>query len=247
MSSPPLAESGEAPRVLVIDHETDTRDLVLSNIRNMGFVADGASSGLEGLSAARALRPAVIVLDLMLPDMLGTAVCSAIRHDAALAGVGILMLTARTSDYDRIQGLEAGADDYVAKPFNERELVVRVRALARRAADSHAAREASVRASVYRWRGIEVEVNRHRVTLDGEPVTLRPLEFKLLSTLLAAPGTLFSRGDLLRLVWGIEDDNDSRTVDTHVRRLRERVAPYGAALETVHRLGYRWRDAAAGR
>ena len=90
-------------------------------------------------------------------------------------------------------------------------------------------------------------MNRHRVTLDGEPVTLRPLEFKLLSTLLAAPGTLFSRGDLLRLVWGIEDDNDSRTVDTHVRRLRERVAPYGAALETVHRLGYRWRDAAAGR
>jgi two-component system phosphate regulon response regulator PhoB len=237
------AHSDEAERVLVVDDESDLRDLVIFNIRSAGFVADGASTGQEGLAAARARRPAVIVLDLMLPDMLGTAVCSAIRHDPLLAGVGILMLTARGGDYDRIQGLEAGADDYVVKPFNVRELVLRVRALAKRAAESRLAREASGRAPVYRWQGLEVEVARHRVTLDGAQISLRPLEFKLLATLLSAPGTIFSRADLMRLVWGIDEESDSRTVDTHVRRLRERLGSYGEMLETVHRFGYRWREA----
>ena len=126
----------------------------------------------------------------MLPDMLGTAVRSAIRHDPSLAGVGILMLTARGGDYDRIQGLEAGADDYVVKPFNVRELVLRIQALAKRAAESRAARETLGRAPVYRWQGLEVEVARHRVTLDGAQISLRPLEFKLLATLLSAQGTI---------------------------------------------------------
>ena len=236
------AQRDEAERVLVIDDEGDLRDLVIFNIRSAGFTAEGAATGQEGLSAARARRPAVIVLDLMLPDMLGTAVCSAIRHDPTLAGVGILMLTARGGEYDRIEGLEAGADDYVVKPFNVRELVLRVRSLAKRVAETRIARESAGRAPAYSCQGLEVEVARHRVTLDGALLALRPLEFKLLATLLASQGTIFSRADLLRLVWGIEEESDSRTVDTHVRRLRERIGPYGEMLETVHRFGYRWRE-----
>jgi two-component system phosphate regulon response regulator PhoB len=170
-------------------------------------------------------------------------VCGAIRHDPRLNDVGVLMLTARGGEYERIQGLEAGADDYVAKPFNVRELVLRVRTLAKRARDSRIARGNQDRP--LKWRGLEIELVRHRVTIDGQAVVLRPLEFKLLATLLAQPGTVFSRPELLKLVWGIEEPTDSRTVDTHVRRLRERLGPYGTALETAHGFGYRWQEEGA--
>ncbi len=230
----------EADRVLVVDDEDDLRNLVVFNVRNAGFDVQSARNGLDALAAARAHRPAVVVLDLMLPDMLGTAVCAALRHDSELADVGILMLTARGGEYDRIQGLESGADDYVVKPFNVRELVLRIRALANRSRNGRGSKAA--RAKVLRWRGIEVEVARHRVSLDGAVLSLRPLEYKLLTTLLGSPGTLFSRADLMRLIWGAEEDSDSRTVDTHVRRLRERLGDYGSALETVHRFGYRWQE-----
>jgi two-component system phosphate regulon response regulator PhoB len=227
-------------RILVVDDEEDLRNLVAFNVRSAGFVVDAAGTGVAALAAVRAAKPAVIVLDLMLPDMLGTAVCAAIRHDPDLADVGILMLTARGGEYDRIQGLEAGADDYVVKPFNVRELVLRVRALAKRSKNARLAK--AIRPKVHRWRGLEVEIARHRVAIDGAPVALRPLEFKLLTTLLASPGTIFSRSDLMRLIWGTDEETDSRTVDTHVRRLRERLGAYGDALETVHRFGYRWRE-----
>ncbi len=230
----------ENERVLVVDDEDDLRNLVVFNVRNAGFEVQSARSGIEALTMARANKPSVIVLDLMLPDMLGTAVCSALRHDPDLAEVGILMLTARGGDYDRIQGLEAGADDYVVKPFNVRELVLRVRALAKRSRAAQDVKEP--RPKVLRWRGLEVELARHRVSLDGAPLSLRPLEYKLLVTFLQSAGTILSRAELMRLVWGTEEETDSRTVDTHVRRLRERLGPYGQALETVHRFGYRWQD-----
>ncbi len=231
----------EALRVLVVDDEEDLRNLVAFNVRGAGFVVDAAGTGMAALAAARATKPSVIVLDLMLPDMLGTAVCAAIRRDPELADIGILMLTARGGEYDRIQGLGAGADDYVVKPFNVRELVLRVRALAKRSRSAPRAAKLA-RPQIYRWRGLEIEVARHRVVLDGHPLALRPLEFKLLATLLGSPGTIFSRADLMRLVWGAEEESDSRTVDTHVRRLRERLGNYGDALETVHRFGYRWKE-----
>jgi DNA-binding response OmpR family regulator len=244
MNAASAPKPDEIDRVLVVDDEEDLRNLISFNVRSAGFVVDAAATGIAALTTARATRPAVIVLDLMLPDMLGTAVCSAIRHDPDLADVGILMLTARGGDYDRIEGLEAGADDYVVKPFNVRELVLRVRALAKRYRNARLAKVS--RPKVYRWRGLEVEVARHRVVLDGAPLSLRPLEFKLLATLLGSPGTLYSRSDLMRLVWGTEEESDSRTVDTHVRRLRERLGSYGHALETVHRFGYRWREDGGG-
>jgi two-component system phosphate regulon response regulator PhoB len=154
------------------------------------------------------------------------------------------MLTARGGEDDRIQGLESGADDYVVKPFNVRELVLRVRALAKRTRNAPTAKEP--RPKVLRWGGLEIEIARHRVAVDGAPITLRPLEYKLLTTFLSAPGTIRTRGDLMRLVWGTEEETDSRTVDTHIRRLRERLGAYGDALETVHRFGYRWKEVPEG-
>jgi two-component system phosphate regulon response regulator PhoB len=234
------ARPSEAVRVLVVDDEEDLRNLVSFNVRNAGFEVDSAGCGLDALALARAHKPSVIVLDLMLPDMLGTAVCAAVRHDPELADVGILMLTARGGEYDRIQGLEAGADDYVVKPFNVRELVLRVRALAKRSRSALSAKEPAPK--VLRWQGLEIELERHRVTVDGTVQALRPLEYKLLVTFLTSSGRILSRADLMRLVWATEEATDSRTVDTHVRRLRERLGPYGHALETVHRFGYRWQE-----
>ena len=233
----------EMPRVLVIDDEADLRNLIVYGLQGAGFTVDAAANGREALSLARTMHPAVVVLDLMLPDMLGTAVCSALRHDPDLADVGVLMLTARGSEVDRINGLESGADDYVVKPFNVRELVLRVRALAKRTRDARVARAAQGRGKTLRWRDLEVDLLRHRVFRDQKPLDLRPLEFKLLAALMGQPGVALSRAELLRDVWGIEEATDTRTVDTHVRRLRDRLGDYGDAVETVQRLGYRWREA----
>jgi DNA-binding response OmpR family regulator len=232
----------EVERVLVVDDEEDLRNLVAFSVREAGFIVDSAANGRDAIAAARANRPSVVVLDLMLPDMLGTAVCGALRHDPKLNEVGILMLTARGSEHDRIHGLEAGADDYIVKPFSPRELVLRVRSLAKRARDSRIARANQESLRLLRWKGLEIEPARHRVAIDGALLNLRPLELKLLVTFVAAPGTLFTRADLMRLVWGVEGQTDSRTVDTHVRRLRERLGEYGQAIETAHGLGYRWRE-----
>jgi two-component system phosphate regulon response regulator PhoB len=239
------ARAKGADRVLVVDDEADLRDLVAFTVREAGFVVDSVGTGREALDAARAEPPAVVVLDLMLPDMLGTAVCGALRHDPVLSDVGILMLTARGGELDRVEGLEAGADDYLVKPFNARELVLRVRTLVRRTRDSRIARASQERPSLLKWRGIELDVRRHRVEIDAVPITLRPLELKLLATFLGAPGTVFSRPDLLRLVWGIDEPTDSRTVDTHIRRLRERLGAYSGAIETAHGFGYRLKDESA--
>ncbi len=235
-------EREESERVLVVEDEEDLRNLVTFSVRQAGFTVDSAGTGRDAITAARAHHPTVVVLDLMLPDMLGTAVCGLLRHDPRLNEVGILMLTARGSESDRIHGLESGADDYMVKPFNVRELVLRVRTLAKRARDSRIARASQGVHKTLRWGGIEIEPARHRVAIDGAPVSLRPLELKLLVTFVASPGTLFTRADLMRDVWGVEGESDSRTVDTHVRRLRERLGAYEYALETAHGLGYRWRE-----
>jgi two-component system phosphate regulon response regulator PhoB len=232
----------EVERILVVDDEDDLRNLVSFSVEQAGFVVDSAATGRDAIAAARAQPPAVVVLDLMLPDMLGTAVCGAFRHDPRLADVGILMLTARGGEDDRIHGLEAGADDYIVKPFNVRELVLRVRSLAKRARDSRVARVSQDGPRVLRWKGIEIEPARYLVRIDGQVASLRPLELKLLSMFVGSPGTTFTRADLMRDVWGSDTTSDSRTVDTHVRRLRERLGVYGAALETAHGIGYRWQE-----
>jgi two-component system phosphate regulon response regulator PhoB len=157
--------------------------------------------------------------------------------------IGVLMLTARGDEYDRVLGFEVGADDYVVKPFSVRELVLRVKALARRTSERRAARAAADEGRRLSWRGLSIDPLRHRVYADGAEVALRPLEYKLLAIFLERPGAVLPRAQLLEEVWGIRGDVNTRTVDTHVRRLRERLGPYGDAIETVYGFGYRLREA----
>jgi two-component system phosphate regulon response regulator PhoB len=154
------------------------------------------------------------------------------------------MLTARGEEADKLLAFEVGADDYVVKPFSVREVVMRVKALARRVQERAVAKVAEDAGERLSWRGLEVDPIRHRVTADGEELSLRPLEFKLLAMFLESPGRLFTRNDLLADVWGLNPTN-TRTVDVHVRRLRARLGAYGQAIETIHGVGYRLRDPAS--
>jgi two-component system, OmpR family, phosphate regulon response regulator PhoB len=237
ISAPAVTE-----RILLVDDEPDLRELVIFGLREAGFEVDAVSSGQAGLALAAKIRPAVIVLDLMLPDLSGTEVCRSLRADPLLADVGVIMLTGRGEEYDRILGFEAGTDDYVVKPFSVRELVMRVRALARRTSLRRAARTTTATTRKLRWKGLELDPLRHRVFVEGAELQLRPLEFKLIHVLLDQPGRVFSRGQLLEEVWGISGEATSRTVDTHVRRLRERLGVHGEAVETVHGFGYRLKE-----
>ena len=228
--------------VLIVDDEPDLCRLLVFNLVEVGFRTHTAASGAEGLAAAAMLRPVVVILDLMLPDLPGAEVCRRLRADKELGECGILMLTARGDDYDRVMGFELGADDYVVKPYNVREVVLRVRALARRVGERRAAHVGVAPEEPLRWRGLEVLRASHRARLDGAPLALRPLEFKLITLFLERPGEVLSREVLLEEVWGITAELNTRTVDTHVRRLRERLGPYGHAIETVYGYGYRLRE-----
>jgi two-component system, OmpR family, phosphate regulon response regulator PhoB len=228
--------------VLVVDDEEDIRRLVTFNLEEVGFRVEAVETGGAALTAAARLRPAVFVLDLMLPDMSGTEVCRRLRADPDLADAAVLMLTARGDEYDRVLGFEVGADDYVVKPFSVRELQMRIKGLAVRARERRLARGASDEGQRLRWRGLEIDPVRHKVTIDGAELGLRPLEYKLLSIFIEHPGRVFSRTELLQEVWGISPETNTRTVDTHIRRLRERLGAYSEAIETVHGFGYRLRD-----
>ena len=234
--------------VLVIDDELDLRRLLQFNLKEAGFVCEVAENATEGLALAEKSPPSVVILDLMLPDLPGTEVCRRMRANAKLADVGILMLTARGDDYDRVVGFELGCDDYVVKPFNVREVLLRVRALSRRVGERRAqgatgpGAAAAPAAKLLTWRGLAVDTVKHRVTADEEELALRPLEFRLLAMLLENVGTLLSRQRLLDEVWGTEDVN-ARTVDTHVKRLRQRLGEkYGDCIETVVGFGYRVKE-----
>lgn len=229
-------------RLLLVDDEPDLQQLLVFNLGAAGFAVEAVSTGAAGIEAALRERPAVVILDLMLPDIPGTEVCRRLRSEEKLDEVGILMLTARGDEYDRVLGFEVGADDYVIKPYSVRELVLRVRALARRSSERHAARRASDAGTRLTWRGLSVDPVRHRVFSGDAELSLRPLEYKLLAIFLEHPGIVFSRAELLEEVWGVKPDTNTRTVDTHIRRLRERLDVFGEAIETVQGFGYRLRD-----
>jgi two-component system, OmpR family, phosphate regulon response regulator PhoB len=227
------------PRVLLVDDELDLQKLVDFNLREAGFDVTAVGTGAAALAEAARLCPQVIVLDLMLPDIPGVEVCRKIRSNPALSGAAVLMLTARGDEYDRLLGFEVGADDYVVKPFSVRELVHRVRSLLRRYTPPTSAGEPEVELS---WRGLCLDTSRHRVTADGVEVPLRPLEFRLLHLFLERGSEVLTRAELLEKAWGITADIQTRTVDTHIRRLREALGEYGDAIETVFGFGYRLRE-----
>jgi len=218
---------------LIIEDETDVADLLTLNLRKAGFRVSTATDGASGLQNARDGRPDFIILDLMLPKMSGLEVCRILKSDTATSQIPILMLTAKAEEVDRIVGLEFGADDYVTKPFSPREIVLRIRAILRRGETADEGLKAGP---------ISIDAARHEVRVNGKPVHLTSLEFKLLRTLMQRHGRVQDRDRLLNEVWGYESVIDTRTVDTHVRRLREKLGKAGDAIETVRGFGYRLRE-----
>jgi len=220
-------------RILIVEDDPDIAQLVAHYLAKAGFTTERISSGRDALASIIAKPPDLVVLDLMLPQVDGLEVCRAVRADKHTAAIPIIMLTARGEESERIVGLELGADDYLAKPFSPNELVARVRALLRRAhrAPSHSRRLA--------YGPIVVDTERHVVSLDGRDVTLTAKEFLLLEYLLQHRGRVLSRDLLLTDVWGYRYTGGTRTVDVHVRRLREKLPLLVDALVTVKQFGYK--------
>ena len=222
------------PKILVVDDEPEAVELVEFNLKQAGFDVATAADGAEALKKARAVSPALILLDLMLPEIDGLEVCKLLRRDPVTAGIPIIMLTAKAAEIDRVLGLELGADDYVTKPFSPRELVLRIRKILDRRKPAAEKRE------TIRLGDLQVDVAKHLVTWRGKSIDLTATEFKLLTVLVQRAGRVQSRDQLLRDVWEYDNLIDTRTVDTHMRRLREKLGPAAKHLDTVRGVGYRF-------
>jgi two-component system, OmpR family, phosphate regulon response regulator PhoB len=223
--------------ILVIEDEVDLATTLEYNLEREGYQTRVAHTGQDGLDAAfRDPVPDAIILDLMLPDLSGTEVCRRLRESDRTRDIPVLMCTAKGSEIDRVVGFEVGADDYIVKPFSVRELILRVRAVLRRAQRVDAEPE------VVRFGRLRVDREAHRVWVDDAEVSLTALEFRLLYAFLSRKGRVQTRDTLLSDVWGIDADVTTRTVDTHVKRLREKLGEAGAYIETLRGVGYRFRD-----
>jgi len=217
-------------RVLVVDDEPDLLELVRINLAQSGYTVETAASGSDALAALRRAPPDVMILDLMLPDLSGTELCARVRADQRLAALPIIMLTAKSEEIDRVVGLELGADDYVTKPFSPRELALRVRA------------PTGEEARVLEHGALRVDPDSHRASVDGREITLTAKEFQLLVALMGRPGRVMTRERLLDEVWGSDITVTSRTIDTHLKRLREKLGRAGDLIETVRGVGYRFAE-----
>ena len=224
-------------RILVVDHDEGLQRLLETNLRHAGHDVVLASSGRDGLRSARERRPELVLLDLMLPDMPGNDLFRMLLQDETTREIPVMIVTARGDEMDRIVGFELGAADYVVKPFSVRELVLRVGAVLRRAAR---AREAPKRAIEFGCLRIDEEA--HRVFVEGREIELTLLEYKLLVALYVNKSRVQTREALLDGVWGLDIGITSRTVDTHVKRLRDKLGPAGSYVETVRGIGYRFAD-----
>jgi DNA-binding response OmpR family regulator len=225
------------PAILVVEDDIDILNLLTYNLAGAGFEAVVAQDGYEALTLARRRPPHLVILDLMLPGLDGFEVCKELKRSEATRKIPVLMLTARGEEVDRIVGLELGADDYVVKPFSPRELILRVRAILKRYMPEEAPAP-----PVWRREGVTVDFQAHRVTVDEQEVALTATEFRLLAELIRNQGKVQSRDHLLDKVWGYQFEGYARTVDTHVRRLRQKLADYAELIETLRGVGYRLRD-----
>ena len=224
------------PSVLIVDDERDILEVLRYNLEQAGFLVRTALDGHTALSEILREAPDLVVLDIMLPDMTGLEVCRRIRGAERTSRLPILMLTAKAEEVDRVVGLEIGADDYVTKPFSPRELVLRIQSILRRSIEPPAGTKLLTHA------GLELDPVRHKVTIDGAEIELTAIEFKLLEDLMSRPGRVQSRDSLLERVWGYRSGVESRTVDTHVRRLREKIGRASEYIETVRGIGYRFAE-----
>lgn len=219
--------------ILVVEDEKDLAELIAFNLEREGYQTTLAYDGIAGLDAAGRVRPDLIILDLMLPGVLGTEVCKMLKKNEKTAGIPVLMLTAKGEEIDKVVGFEVGAEDYVVKPFSTRELLLRVKALLRRAATG------SVPGAVVGVGPVTIDSERHLVAINGSEVAFTMTEFKLLLTLVQRLGRLQSREVLLRDVWGYNFVEDTRTVDTHITRLRTKMGDAGEMIKTVRGFGYK--------
>ena len=226
----------EKPTILVVEDDVDILQLVDHNLKSADLHVLAAQDGYEALSLAKKHLPQLVILDLMLPGLDGFEVCKELKRSPTTKNIPILMLTARGEEVDRIVGLELGADDYVVKPFSPRELVLRVRAILRRFAPEESA--------VTSWQrnGLVVDFDSYRVRVDHQETILTATEFRLLAELIRNLGKVLTRNQLLDKVWGYQFDGYARTVDTHIRRLRQKIGPYAEWIETVRGVGYRLRN-----
>lgn len=222
--------------ILVVEDDPDIADLIRHYLEKAGHTVERLSSGAAVMPRLQTGLPDLVVLDLMLPELDGLMICQAMRSDGRTAGIPIIMLTARADEGDRIAGLELGADDYVTKPFSPKELAARVAALLRRTA------RVAAPGLILRYGPITIDPDRHIVTFDGQDVRLTAKEFLLLQYLVQHRGRVLSRDLLLTDVWGYQYTGGTRTVDVHIRRLREKLPVLTDAIETVKQFGYKLGD-----
>ena len=216
-----------------VEDDASIRDIEVYALNSTGLAAEGFADGAAFWQALQRTQPELVVLDVMLPEIDGIELLRRMKADAALRDIPVIMATAKGAEYDKIQGLDLGADDYLAKPFGVMELVSRVKAVLRRCRPQPAA--------VLRCGGLVVDEQEHTVTADGVRVVLTYKEYQLLRLFLSHPGTAFTRDQLMEQVWGMDFYGESRTVDMHIRTLRQKLGAYGEHIETVRSVGYRWR------
>lgn len=223
-------------KILVIEDDTDILNLIDWHLRGDGYQTLTSVNGSEGLEMAIEQRPDLIILDLMLPGMDGLEVCKTLKRNESTENARILMLTAKGEEVDRIVGFELGADDYLVKPFSPRELLLRIRAILKRSAP------AGENTALMRHKDLVIDPDRYQVHIGNEAVQLTLTEFNLLLDLVRHKGKVRTRDQLLDRVWGYQFDGYARTVDTHVRRLRQKINPYSDDIETIRGLGYRFTE-----
>jgi two-component system phosphate regulon response regulator PhoB len=226
-------------KVLIIEDEADIQQLLSHHFQQAGFRIEVSGNGTEGLKKAREKRPNLIVLDLMLPGMDGLEVCRVLKSGAETKAIPVIMLTAKGEEIDKVVGFELGADDYLAKPFSPRELLLRAKAVLRRT--EHDAAAGAVEKQI-KFGELLIDLGRHRVLVSEQAVELTAIEFKLLKYLLETKGRVQTRDVLLDKVWGYDAFVTTRTVDTHVKRLREKLGKLENYIETVRGIGYRFRE-----
>lgn len=226
-------------KILVVEDHNDTIELLKYNLTSSGYEVVTAMDGHKALEQAEKEKPNLILLDLMLPGIDGLEVCRRLKQDVSTQYIPVVMLTAKGEEVDRVVGLELGVDDYIVKPFSPRELVLRVKAVLRRSGEVPETR----RPGKWKREGLSVDFEAHTVECDGELVALTATEFKLFSELLQHEGKVRTRDHLLDTVWDTHFEGYSRTVDTHIRRLRQKLGPYADYIETVRGVGYRFKNA----
>jgi two-component system phosphate regulon response regulator PhoB len=228
-------EEMKQSKILVVEDDHDIAQLLAITMKKAGLEVAISENGSEALTLIRRHPPDLLILDLMLPGMDGFEVCKEMKREPRTAAVPVLILTARGEEIDRIIGLELGADDYVVKPFSPRELLLRVRAILRRSGQDYQPR------ALFRKSGLEIDFEGHRVSLDGKEIVLTATEFKLLTELANNQGKVLNREQLLDRVWGYHFEGYARTVDTHIRRLRQKLLICADWIETVRGVGYRFK------